>query len=143
VGSASRLLLNALDFWLGAWTVRDRLTGERAGENVVDRVLDGYAILEHWRSAGGIDGKSLFFWDRSVETWRQVWVSRGDVKEKSLVDAAPGRARFEGVAHVDGRTIPDRTTLTALDDGSVAQLIEHSLDRGGTWTPSFDAIYVR
>ena len=136
-------MLNALDFWLGSWTVRDRVTGEHAGENLVERVLDGYAILEHWRGAGGIDGKSLFYWDRQAETWRQVWVARGSVKEKSLADTAPGRARFEGVAHVGGRTIPDRTTLTALDDGSVMQLIEHSLDGGATWIASFDALYVR
>jgi hypothetical protein len=132
--------LAVLDFWLGRWSVRTR-DGEPAGTNVVERVLDGYAVLEHWRGVRGGEGKSLFFFDRAAATWQQVWVQQGYVKRKTLVLAEPGCVRFEGEAFLPERRYPDRTTLTALPDGGVAQLIEHSLDAGVTWETSFDAVY--
>ena len=132
--------LAVLDFWLGHWSVRSR-DGGHAGTDHVERVLDGWAVLEHWRSVTGEEGKSLFYFDRSAGTWKQVWVIEGYVKEKSLVSARPGCVRFEGRAFVDDATFPDRTTLTLLPGGEVAQLIEHSLDGGVTWKTSFDAVY--
>src|SRR5262245_23242534 len=74
-------VLTALDFWLGRWDVRS-VDGVSAGTNLVERVLGGYAILEHWRDVADCEGKSLFFFDHSVSTWRQVWVMEGHVKEK-------------------------------------------------------------
>jgi hypothetical protein len=47
--------------------------------------------------------------------------------------------RFDG--HIG--SVPARTTLTALTDGSVAQLIEQSSDGGETWETTFDAVYTR
>jgi hypothetical protein len=132
--------LAVLDFWLGHWSVRSR-DGGLAGSDHVERALGGYAVLEHWRSVTGEEGKSLFYFDRSAGTWKQVWVIEGYVKEKTLVLPEPGRVRFEGVACVDGATFPDRTTLTALPGNEVGQLIEHSLDGGVTWKTSFDAVY--
>ena len=132
--------LAVLDFWLGQWSVRNR-DGELAGTDRVERVLGGYAVLEHWRSVTGEEGKSLFYFDRSAGTWKQVWVIEGYVKEKALVFAEPQRVRFQGHAYVDGASFPDRTTLTVLPGGGVAQLIEYSLDDGVSWKTSFDAVY--
>ena len=134
--------LTVLDFWLGEWSVRTR-DGAPAGTNLVERILGGHAVLEHWRSAAGEEGKSLFYLDRSAGTWKQVWVMEGYVKEKALVLAGPGRADFAGFAFVDGVRFPDRTALRLLADGRVSQLIEHSLDEGATWRTSFDALYER
>jgi hypothetical protein len=134
--------LAVLDFWLGRWSVRTR-DGGRAGTNLVERALDGYAVLEHWRDVNGVEGKSLFYFDRAAGTWQQLWVHEGWVKRKALVAAGPGRVRFEGEAVGPGGRYPDRTTLTALPDGTVSQLIEHSRDGGATWEASFDAIYER
>jgi hypothetical protein len=133
-------VLEALDFWLGRWEVRT-LDGMLAGSNHVDRVSGGYAILEHWRDVSGGEGKSLFFFDRSVSMWRQVWVMEGHVKEKTLAAAGPGCVRFEGYALSGEARIPDRTTLRALGDGTVSQRIEYSRDGGATWIVSFDAVY--
>lgn len=132
--------LAVLDFWIGRWSVWTR-DGERAGSNRIERALGGYALLEHWRGTAGDEGKSIFFFDRSAGGWRQVWVMDGCVKEKTLELAERGCVRFAGTAFVGGRRFPDRTTLTALEDGTVAQLIEQSLDGGATWIASFDAIY--
>ena len=134
--------LAALDFWLGRWDVRSR-DGGTAGIDVVERAVHGYAIHEHWRDITGTEGASLFYYDVAAANWKQVWVMRGVVKHKELVVAEPGHVRFEGQAFLGGATLPDRTTLSVLPGGGVAQLIEHSLDGGATWRTSFDAVYER
>ena len=134
--------LDALDFWLGRWNVALR-DGTPAGANTIERVLGGFAVLENWRGMESGEGKSLFYFDPAGRSWRQVWVMPGCVKEKELVDATAERVVFAGTAFVEGRSFPDRTTLTARDDGTVTQLIEHSLDDGATWLTSFDAVYTR
>lgn len=130
-----------LDFWIGRWSVRSRQSGEHAGIDVVERACAGFAVLEHWQSARGGDGESLFYYDVAARAWKQVWVMQGAVKRKELVLAEPGRVRFEGHAFAEGDVFPDRTTLTAVPDGTVVQVIEHSLDGGTTWETSFDAVY--
>ena len=134
--------IDALDFWLGTWEVRGR-DGSPAGTNVVERVLDGHAVLEHWRAVDGGEGKSLFFYEPSAGTWKQVWVTSTYVKEKTLVATGPDGVRFEGHALVAGERYPDRTTLTVVPGGEVGQLIEHSRDERATWIVSFDAVYSR
>ena len=133
---------NALDFWLGSWTVQTA-DGEPAGTNLIERALAG-VILEHWSAVDGSVGKSLFWLDEAAGTWRQVWVGAGHHKEKTLVEHSPHMACFEGraFAYERGITFPDRTTLTAERDGTVRQLIEYSRDDGATWATSFDALYV-
>jgi hypothetical protein len=132
--------LAALDFWIGRWSVRAR-DGEPAGTDVVERTPDGRAVLEHWLDVEGREGRGFFWFDPSAGNWKQVWVMNGFVKLKELTFAEHRRVRFEGHAFDETRLLADRTTLTALADGTVAQLIEHSFDGGRTWTTSFDAIY--
>ena len=136
-----------LDFWLGDWQVHTT-DGQLAGTNRIEKILNGCAILEHWTSAGGSVGKSLFYiWKGD---WRQVWVTEmaswtGGTKEKHqvIIEPEPG-IRFQGkIPLPDGNAYLDRTTLTRQDDGSVRQLIEISMDDGVTWKSSFDAVYTR
>lgn len=136
---------HALDFWVGAWDVyvNDRLVGS----NLIEKTLNGCAILEHWRARDGGEGKSLFFVDYDRH-WAQIWVSQwatspGGVKEKVMVDdPPPDSVRFQGVVrHPEAGAWLDRTTLTRLPGGEVRQLIEISEDNGATWNPTFDGIY--
>ena len=140
IGLPPAQALAALDFWIGRWSVRLR-SGEPAGTNLVEHALDGYVVLEHWRSVTGDEGKSFFYYDGAVGRWKQVWAMHGFIKLKELVEVERGRLRFEGHVSVYEGRFPDRTTLTLLEDGTVSQLIEHSVDGGETWTTSFDAIY--
>ena len=58
---------------MGEWGV---VAGdERVGTNRIEKILDGCAILEHWRDNGGSEGKSLFYYNHATDTWRQVWVT--------------------------------------------------------------------
>lgn len=137
-----------LDFWIGDWDV---FAGERrVGTNRIEKILNGCAILEHWKDTNGSEGKSLFYFVPATGTWKQVWVSdnatrSGGVKEKQLIEElADGGLRFRGeVAVAGGGSYLDQTTLTRKRDGSVRQLIEISRDGGRTWQVMFDGRYVR
>ena len=133
-----------LDFWIGTWEVFNP-KGERDGENVIEKVLDGCAIVENWTDAQRGNGKSLFYYRRAEHRWKQVWVTDlGGVKEKSQQLDFPGPGlRFQGeLQSPSGGTILDRTTLTGMPDGRVRQVIEQSRDGGKTWT-AWEGIYVR
>ncbi len=147
-GCSGRPGYDALDFWLGTWTVR---VGERTvGTNEIAAILDGCAVEERWTDAAGGEGRSLFWRDPGSGDWKQVWVT-GEawriggtkVKERVAADGAPaGSVRFRGsYPGPSGGAILDRTTLTPLDGGRVRQTIERSTDGGATWTTGFDAIY--
>lgn len=136
----------ALDFWVGSYNV---MVGERrAGRNRIESVLDGCAIIEHWRSATGAEGKSLFYYDAREDTWTQVWVT-GDtskhwgLKVKRLAGIGEdGSVRSLSRQKADEGEYLDRTTLEPGENGAFRQLIEISTDGGETWQTTFDALYV-
>jgi hypothetical protein len=110
--------MHALHFWIGKWDVSQN--GQVVGTNTIESTLDGCAILEHWRDVKGGEGTSLFYFNKSENRWKQVWITNqslkiGGTKEKiEDVDyTASGRIRFVGM---------DRTTLTREADGKVRHL---------------------
>src|SRR4029453_3008907 len=62
---------DALDFWLGDWPVTGA-EGARAGDNHIEKVLGGAAVLEHWTDADGSTGKSFFYFLPAAGRWKQV-----------------------------------------------------------------------
>jgi hypothetical protein len=134
-----------LDFWVGQWIVSSG--GVPAGTDHVEKILNGCAVTERWKSANGNEGRSLFYYVAATQTWHQVWVTanatrRGGVKEKRLIAVFPdGGVRFQGeIPLPGGGTYLDRTTLTPLSGGRVRQVIEVSRD-GASWQTTFDAVY--
>jgi hypothetical protein len=137
-----------LDFWLGHWDVVDMQDGTKGGENFIEKILDGCALIENWHELDprGADGKSLFYYQRATKQWKQVWVTAvGPIKEKKLVEEfKDGGVRFQGeIPKPDGTSYLDRTTLTPLKGDRVRQVIEISHDEGKTWQVTFDAEYRR
>lgn len=136
-----------LAFWFGHWDVYSN--GKLDGHDFVESTLDGCAILEHWDDVSGFKGMSVFYFEPHTHQWKQIWVTDhalapGGLKEKTLIFASAGLARFQGtVWATPERRVLDRTTLQKLDNGSVNQLIEHSKDGGTTWTKAYDAVYRR
>ncbi len=134
-----------LDFWVGEWNVYSG--EEKIGENRIEKVLNGCAVIEHWTAADGGEGKSLFYIDADG-VWQQVWVTEysanpGGMKEKTHMETLPnGATQFQGeLEHPRIGKYLDRTTLTPLDEGEVKQVIEISRDGGETWQTTFDAVY--
>ena len=133
-----------LDFWLGDWEVTAGAGHVRDGHDLVEKVLKGAAIVEHWSDADGSEGRSWFYYHRAEKRWKQVWVTdSGFIKEKALIASFPdGGVRFRGeVALRDGSKVLDQTTLTPLPGGTVHQVIETSKDGGKSWVVGYDAIY--
>jgi hypothetical protein len=146
---ASQGAFHLLDFWLGTWRVTSG--GKYAGTDVVTSELGGCAVIEHWSDADGSHGMGLFLYDSFAGRWTQTWVTDqamhvGGLKFKTLVARYPnGGTRFQGMLPEPAgkKPILDRTTLTPMQDGTVAQVIEISADGGTTWTKTFDATYTR
>src|SRR3954466_12878103 len=61
------------DFWVGHWDVYVP-SGKKAGENRIEVIADGCALLEQWSGGGGVTGKSLNIYDTSDRRWHQTWV---------------------------------------------------------------------
>jgi hypothetical protein len=129
------------DFWIGNWKVTEH--GKTAGENRIERILGGCALLENWSGAGGGAGKSLNFYDRDDGRWHQTWV---DARGGALFLAGhftAGAMRLEGErpASGDQPAMRHRITWTPLDGGRVRQLWESSPAGEPKWTVQFDGLY--
>ena len=138
----SALEFRQFDFWIGRWEVT--AGGQVAGTNLIEPILDGCAIAEHWTSASGIRGESLNLYDRTTGQWYQTWTdARGQVlrmtggliEDRMVLQTAP-------VAGADDSVQVQRITWLPLAEGHVRQHWEMSTDGGETWSTVFDGTYV-
>ena len=133
------------DFWIGRWDVF-LPDGTRAGENRIETVAGGCALLESWQGRSGFAGSSLNSYDPETGQWHQHWV---DNQAGRLVLAGrwDGRRMVLRGESADpkrpGVRLVDRIAWTPQDDGAVRQLWERSEDGGRSWTVVFDGRYVR
>ncbi len=126
------------DFWLGTWDVFQP-DGQKAGENRIETIGAGCALLESWSGRGGFTGKSLNIYDRDDKRWHQTWVDSsgglliiaGSLVDKRMVLGSESGSTWQ------------RITWTPNEGGSVGQYWESSADAGKTWTVAFDGKYVR
>jgi hypothetical protein len=133
------------DFWVGAWDVFGP-AGRKVGENRIELIADGCALLEQWTGSGNVTGKSLNIYDAVDGRWHQTWVDNGGtllmlvggMVERSMVMSMSGPSPTDPKA-----TVLQRITWTPAPDASVRQLRETSSDGGKTWTVVFDGRYVR
>jgi len=133
------------DFWVGRWDVYGP-KGKKAGENRIEVIAEGCALLEQWTGSGGFSGKSLNIYDAGDRRWHQTWVDSGGtllvlaggLAERSMVMSGATPSPTDPT-----RTVQQRITWTPNADGSVRQLWESSADGGKSWTVVFDGRYVR
>ena len=134
------------DFWVGHWDVFGP-AGKKIGENRIELIADGCALLEQWTGNGGVTGKSLNIYDTLDRRWHQTWVDNsgtllmlaGHLIDRSMVMSMAGPSPTDPKA-----TVLQRITWTpASDGGSVRQLWELSSDAGKSWTVLFNGRYVR
>ena len=129
------------DFWVGEWDVFGP-RGRQVGSSSITALFGTGAIAEHWRGAGGVEGRSLNAYDRNRGHWHQTWLdSAGGVLhlDGGLVG---GAMVLEGLVAGEGARAPQlqRITWTPEPDG-VRQHWEASPDHGATWTTVFDGRY--
>ena len=133
------------DFWVGHWDVFTP-DGRKAGENHIEPIDGGCALIERWRGGGGFTGTSLNSWDAAARVWRQHWVDNQggqlrlagglDGPRMVLASTDPDPAR-------PGVRVRQRITWTPLPDGAVRQHWERSADDGSSWSTVFDGRYLR
>ena len=108
------------DFWVGHWDVFGP-AGKKVGENRIELIADGCALLEQWTGNGGVTGKSLNIYDAVDRRWHQTWVDNsgtllmlaGGLVERSMVMSMTGPSpdRPQGDACCSGS--PGRRPATA------------------------------
>ena len=129
------------DFWVGDWSVTEK--GQHAGDNRIDKILDGCALLENWTGAGGMSGKSLNFYIPASQQWHQTWIDdRGGSLELDGKFADGHMVLSGSKKDKASKTTLNRITWTALPSGQVRQVWETSND-GKAWTVAFDGLYTR
>ncbi len=64
------------DFWEGNWSVLDTL-GNKVGENKIFKTQGNCVLSENWEGAKGSTGTSINYYDRTDDTWNQLWVDNG------------------------------------------------------------------
>lgn len=133
------------DFWLGHWDVFTP-DGKAAGDNLIERALDGCVVRESWRGRGGFTGTSLNAYDAEDRRWHQSWYDNqgGRLQLAGQRDGA-AMVLASATPHPDkpGVTRHQRIRWEPLADGAVRQLWETSDDDGRTWSVAFDGRYVR
>jgi hypothetical protein len=133
------------DFWLGRWEVFTP-DGRKAGDNAIESIDGGCALIERWQGRGGFTGTSLNSWDAAARQWRQHWVD----SQGGLLRLA---GAFDGTRMVLAGSRPhperpgamrrERIAWQLLPDGAVRQQWEQSDDDGASWKTVFDGRYVR
>jgi hypothetical protein len=131
------------DFWVGSWRVTQN--GKPAGTNVIERILDGCALLENWSGAKGGAGKSLNFYDRSDGLWHQTWIDRNGGALFLSGKFANGAMRLTGERPATPKqpAARHRITWTPLPNGTVRQVWESSPGDRESWSVQFDGLYER
>lgn len=141
-------LYQMMNFWVGTWQVYDE-EGKLVGNNRIEKILDQCAVMEHWQSAEGNEGKSLFYVDNNTGTWKQIWVTAnaklpGGQKEKTLIfSKEKEQLLFQGTYLMNDEKVLDRTLLTRINANEVKQEIQISRDGGLHWQSTFIGIYKR
>ena len=133
------------DFWVGDWDVT--MSGKRAGESHVERILGGCVIFENWTGAGGGEGKSFNLYDATRKRWQQTWVDASGGLIEFYGELRGGNMCYTTESPTRGPDGQLRKTLgrmTFFPQGpGVRQLWEQSVDGGKTWTVAFDGLYTR
>ena len=118
--------------------------GKPAGNNTIERTLNGCVLHESWRGAGGQRGQSYNIYDASRRQWHQTWVDDQGLLLQLDGGLDGGRMVLSGET-IDsaGRPIKQRISWERLGRDQVRQRWESSADGGHTWTLAFDGMYSR
>jgi hypothetical protein len=131
---------HALDFWLGAWVVKDG--GKPVALSHVQRAPGGCVVVERYDQNDGYSGTSLSFYDAALGRWRQTWVDSTGAVGEFTGEASADAMNFTGETHrADGTRTQRRMRLAREADG-VRQTSLASRD-GAEWKPHYELAYTR
>lgn len=138
----------AIGFWVGQWDVFP--TGQRTEMPIatsrIEWVVGGCAVRESYLQTVDENGKPIRYQGTSYTAlntlegvWKQFYVDT--VGRAALLTGSLANSTLV-LSKATGSNLT-RMTIRALDDGSVRQLGEASVDGGKSWKPTFDFTYRR
>ncbi|HEY7402144.1 MAG TPA: tetratricopeptide repeat protein [Candidatus Angelobacter sp.] len=130
------------DFWIGDWAVQNP-AGQRVGDNLVTREQEGCLLVEHWKSARGVEtGTSFNYYDINDKKWHQLYLSNSG-NAGAFPPMAGDLIDNKMVLITDEKTSPVfRWTWYVISPGKVRQMAEQSNDGQKTWQVVWDSVYV-
>ena len=130
------------DFSIGEWDVFSE--NRKVADSSIHKMLENCVIYENYSQMDGYSGKSFNFFDKHLGKWRQTWVDvRGMVSE--FTGAVRDEAFiYEGESHYpDGTRALRRMTFFKIGPDRITQSSEMSKDKGKTWNPYYELLYIR
>ena len=130
------------DFWIGEWEVQNP-AGQKVGDNLVTREQEGCLLVEHWKSARGVEtGTSFNYYDIRDKKWHQLYIANNG--NAGAFPAMAGElAGNKMVLISDEKQSPVfRWTWYVITPGKVRQMAEQSSDGQKTWQTVWDSVYV-
>jgi hypothetical protein len=141
-GPCSSPAYRQFDFWVGKWEITDP-DGNAAGTNIIQKGLDGCAVLESYEASGFV-GRSLNSYDAATRQWHQHWVDHQSAVLDLYGGIQNGAMVMQGIRPTPAGDILDRITWTPLQPGEVRQFWQTSTDGGQTFPGVvFDGFYHR
>lgn len=134
-----------LDFWIGDWDTfeTDSPGGPSIARTHVESIAQGCAIHELYVQNDGLIGDSILSYDPVQKRWQQTWVTNRGAIMVIVGNFKNGALTLEGEVHLkDGRSIMQRITWKAQDKG-VRESALMSKDKGKTWVPAFDVLFLK
>ena len=131
------------DFWVGDWEVQTP-KGTPAGENKVEKILDGCALRESWTGVDGSHGSSITSYDAPGGRWTQTFVD--DLGMVLVLDGEfrDGKMTLSGRRSASrGSSMLNRIVWQKIEGDKIRQRWEQSADDGKNWTLLFEGIYSR
>jgi hypothetical protein len=134
----------ALNFWLGEWTIGVPNENTHAISKV-SLELGGCVVVERWDGGNGHVGENMFGYSADDKSWHGMFAdSEGHVHVFVDGHVQSDSAEFTGPSHGSrGETVLNRITIRRTGPDRVQQLWRKSSDGGKTWNTVFDGEYAR
>jgi len=135
-------LFSQQDFTLGQWEVF--ANGRKTADVLLEKTLQGCAILETWSTLDGRpgNGHGVFTYSRLHKGWTYFWVADNAQTTSftgGLIEA--GNMRYVTEAPLpDGGKRLRHWSLIRQADGTVRELAVGTVD-GKTWTTDYDLLW--
>jgi hypothetical protein len=118
--------------------------GTKAGENRIEKILDGCALMESWKGSSGMRGHSFNIYSARSGRWHQTWVDTNGMLLRLDGGLEDGRMVLSGTnPGADGKPVRHEISWERLDDGRVRQHWRVSKDNGASWSDVFVGLYAR
>ena len=133
---------DALDFWIGDWTV---LWPGGSGRNQIRRILSDQVIEEVFEchgEDGSLYGRSHSVVDAADGRWKQTWVDSSGAYLDFVGILVDGRISFQRSA-LDDHSLLQRMVWLDVRDDSFRWEWQRSTDHGVSWQVSWPLAYRR